>query len=321
MRLINAVDHAEEMKTRVLPFLEKRREAGYSERKPGQKLYFEHYRTDDPKATVVILHGFTESIGKFYETAYYFLTSGFHVWMLQQRGHGKSFRGTQDPALVKIEHYEDLILDLHHFVTEQVKKAVDTERYPLYLFGHSMGGGVSGCYLERYPGVFEKAVLSSPMMELNSGGTPAWLAASYAALMKLLKKGEKYMPGSTPFSGEPDFANSCSNCEERYNYWFEVIKAHPEYQMSCSAITTALELLKLTREVTAKKNCRRVRTKVLLIQAGKDTMVKSGGQDAFIRGIGEWGKKIVLPEAKHEIYFGQDKDLQIYWDQILDFLK
>ena len=49
-------------------------------------------------------------------------------------------------------------------------------------------------------------------------------------------------------------------------------------------------------------------------------MVKPGGQNRFIEGIGRLGQKVVMPDAKHEIYLGQDRDLKEYWQKILEFL-
>ena len=308
------------MKERVIPYLAARKEPGYYERTPGRRLYYEHFKADAPKASIVMVHGFTEAINKFYETAYYFLSEGFHVWLFQQREHGRSYRSTTDPYLVNIENYEDLILDLYGFVTDKVKQDPETALYPLYLFGHSMGGGVSACCLERYPDVFEKAVLSSPMLEISSGSIPTWAAKAFSNVMIRLGKGKNYLPGSAPFSGKPDFINSCSNCEERYDYWFRQQKAHLDFQTCISGIRTALELLKITIEATEPENCRRIKAKVLLMQAGLDTMVKAGGQDRFIEQIGSLGKKVVMPEAKHEIYLGKDSDLEVYWKEIMEFL-
>ncbi len=320
MDRIKAENYAADMKDKVRPFLAGRKESGFWGRTPGQKLYFEHFRADEPKGSVVMVHGFTEAIEKFYETAYYFVSSGYHVWLHQQREHGKSFRSTEDPALINIDNYGDLILDLHAFVTKKVKKDPGTNGLPLYVYAHSMGGGVGGCYLERYPDVFDKAILSSPMMEISSGSTPVWAAVGFAKTMIRAGKGKDYMPGAAPFSGEPDFKNSCSNCRERYDYWFRIQKEHPEYQMCVSAICTAYEFLRITKEVTSPKNCSRVKTPVLLFQAGRDHVVMPGGQDKFISQIGRFGKKVVLPEAKHEIYMGRDEDLEVYWEEIFDFL-
>ena len=318
MRLLSSENYAEQMKNIVLPYLTARKEEGTWERIPGQKLYFEYFKADIPKGTVVMVHGFTEAIEKYYENVWYFLQEGYHVWLFQQRGHGKSFRGILDKTLVYIEHFEDLIKDLNSFIKGKVLKDPGTI-HPLIYFGHSMGGGVGGCYLEKFPEVFDKAILSSPMMELSSGSAPVWAAASYARLMGALKRDKSPMPGSLPFSGIPDFEKSCSNCRERFEYWFSRQKAEPDYQMCVTPIRTAFEFLRLTRFVTDPENCKKVRAKTLLLQAGKDFVVKNGGQDRFI-GLIKNGRKVVFPNAKHEIYMGQDSDLKVYWKTIMDFL-
>ncbi len=319
MDILSSVNYAAQMRNVVIPYLEARRETGMWERVPDQKLYYEHFKADSPKGTVVMVHGFTEAIEKFYENVWYFLNEGFHVWLFQQRGHGKSYRGTADRTVVYIEHFEDLIKDLNSFVKGKVLKDPETKGLPLIYYGHSMGGGVGGCYLERYPEVFDSAILSSPMMEISSGGIPVWAATCYARLMKTVKKDTKPMPGSQPFSGDPDFENSCGNCLERYEYWLSRQKAEPDYQMCVTPIRTAYEFLRLTRFVTDPENCRKVKAKVLLLQAGKDYVVENGGQDRFIGQIRN-GRKVIFPNAKHEIYMGLDSDLEVYWKTIMDFL-
>ena len=320
MEIIRDNEYLNVMKQDVEPYLNNRRETGTFERLQGQPLYYEHFTADYPAASVVLVHGFSEGIDKFRETVWYFLQNGFHVWLLQQREHGKSYRSTKDPYLIYIDDYGKLIEDLHAFVTDVVKPAVRKEGLPLYLFGHSMGGGVSACLLERYPDDFKKAVLSSPMLEMNAGGTPVWAAALYAKLLIFLGRGQNYMPGTAGFSMEPDFENSCTTCRERYDEWFGEQKAHKEWQMCASAVRTALEFLRLTQEAVNPSGCRKVTADVLLLQAGKDTMVGSGGQDAFITQIPH-GKKVQFPKAKHEIYREKAEILETYWREILAFLR
>ena len=320
MKIIPAADYEREMKETVLPYLEERRKSGTFERVADQKLYYEAYEADEPKGTVVIVHGFSEAIDKFYETVWYFLQNGFNVWQLQQREHGRSWRSTKKPELIYIPDYRYLVEDLRYFTVNVVKKAACTAELPLYLFAHSMGGGVSACYLEKYPDDYTKAILSSPMLEMNSGSTPSLAAAAFARAMVIAGKGQDSMPGAQPFSGKEDFENSCSNCLERYRHWFRIQKEHPEYQMCVPAIRTALEFLHLTRAATSAVNTARVKASVLLFQAAHDTMVKPKGQENFIRQIGEKGRLVRMENAKHEIYLGTDEDLKKYWDEILAFL-
>ena len=321
MQLIKEEGYEKTMHDQVLPALMKRRTSGDFERIAGQKIHYRTYAADNPRADLVLVHGFTEGIDKFNEVVYYFLQEGFNVWQIQQRGHGKSYRLVKDPSLVHLDSYHDLLEDLHFFVSEIVDRTRTDPSLPTYYFGHSMGGGVGAAYLETWPDDFQKAILSSPMLELDSGNIPVWVASVFAHLMIGLGKGTNYMPGSTPFSKTPDFENSCSNCQARFDYWFRQACEHEEYQTNGSSISTALEFLRLTKYATNAKNCKNVKADVLLVQAGKDHMVKPGGQETFIRQIGDRGRLLRIETAKHEIYMCVNSDQEKYWDEVMGFLK
>jgi len=346
MELIRAQQYAETMDRTVVPWMEARRESGYFERVSGQKIYWQHFRADEERGVLVLVHGFTEEVTKFTEAAWYFVRSGLSVWQIQQRGHGLSYRGNTNPSRVHITDFNDLILDLHYFMHEVVQPAESAKPgesagpaesakpgepatsagstasvgLPCYLYGHSMGGGVSALYLERYPDDFQKAVLSSPMMELNSGGVPVFLAAALARILIAAGKGEEYFPGGGDYTGKSDFENSCTNCRERYDWWFAIEKSRKECQTSGPSVCTSYQFLKLTQELRKKKNTERVRAQVLLVQAGQDTMVLPGGQDRFLEQIGAHGTKLRIESARHEIYRGTDEEMAQYWPAVLKFL-
>ena len=329
-KIIKDNEYRETMQRTVLPFLNAHKEKGSFERVPGQRLNYEHFAVlpEDaaPAGDIVVVHGFTENISKLYETAWYFLNGGYRVWLLQQRGHGASYRTVKDPSLVHIRNYRDLAEDLHCFVTEIVKPSLSEEaasaggvESPLYLFGHSMGGGVSALYLERYPEDFKKAILSSPMLEISAGNIPIPAAVGFARLMIRIGKGSTYMPGSAPFSGKPDFEGSCTTCPERYMDYFEASVSDPELQMCAPSVQTSLQFLLLTREVMKPENIKKVKARVLLLQAGLDNMVLPGGQESFISQVAD-GRILRFPEAKHEIYRCCDTTLERYWEAVLSFL-
>ena len=320
MELIREEGYADTMNMSVLPYLKARRKIGDFERIAGQKIHYRIYTADRPHADLVLVHGFTEGIDKFNEVVYYFLQEGFNIWQIQQRGHGRSYRLVKDPSLVHLNSYSDLLEDLHYFVAEIVEKTRKDPALPKYYFGHSMGGGVGAAYIEKWPDDFRKAVLSSPMLELDSGNIPTAAASLFARFMIMRGKGADYMPGSSSFSTTPDFENSCSNCRERFDYWFRQACEHREYQTSGSSINTALEFLRLTKYATDPKNCKKVKARVLLVQAGLDHMVKPGGQETFIRQIGSLGRLLRIDSARHEIYMCRNSEQKKYWDEVLKFL-
>ena len=62
----------------------------------GKSLYTCCYMADMPRATVVIVHGFTENAFKYSEIIHSLLRNGYNVLIYDQRGHGRSWR---DPAV------------------------------------------------------------------------------------------------------------------------------------------------------------------------------------------------------------------------------
>ena len=160
-----------EMQQTVLPRLQACRTDKSIKSADGTEIYTCHYRAEAPRGTVVIVHGFSETAEKYHEFIYYLLNEGLSVLVYDQRGHGRSGR-TAPVGIIHVDRFTDYIKDL-----EAVLAAYQSElTAPLYLFGHSMGGGISMAFLEKHPDVFEKAALSAPMVDLLYRG-PTRLAS------------------------------------------------------------------------------------------------------------------------------------------------
>ena len=317
-KIISEDGYSEFMEGTVLPYLAVRKSNGFFERNQDEPIYYECFEADKPRAVVVIVHGYSSCLPKFYETAYYFLQNGMSVRMIQQRGHGRSFRGVSDQTMIWIKNYKDLILDLRYFMQHIVKPA-NREGLPLYLYCHSMGGAVGACYLEHYPSDFKKAVLSAPMMEMETGKLPLFAGYLLSGANIFLGRGKKPMPGSSAMLETPDFENSPTTSRARYEWYFEVQKAHPEYRMCVTPYRTAMQLLRLSQEALRKDNIPLIRAEVLLFQAESDSFVKPGGQYRFIESVSR-GNLIRVMGSKHEIYRCDEDILRKYWDDILNFL-
>ena len=176
---ITEENYEEQMHKEVEPYVYARMESGFFEREKDKKLYYEHCRADDPKGVIVISHGFTESVRKFTESAYYMLQNGYDVWGLDHRGHGRSYRNNKNPYVVHVERFSNYVEDLHYLTENMVKPA--SGDLPIYLYCHSMGGCIGAWTIEKYPRLFKKAVLSSPMLGLSFGKVPVpvvYVAAS-----------------------------------------------------------------------------------------------------------------------------------------------
>ena len=285
---------------------------GTRQTKDGRSIYTKTWLPDkDPCANIILVHGIGEYCERYQHVAEFLTGIGCAVYGFDHIGHGKSEgkRGCMS--------YSDAFSIISTFKSELRKEFPEI---PVIIYGHSMGGGVSACYLACYPDDFQKAILSSPMLELDSGAVPAFAAQFYAWFMIHTGKGRNYMPGAAPFRDVPDPESSCTSSEARYNYWFAIQRREPRYQMCVPAICTARQLLEITRFAGKAKNAGRINARILLFQAGKDTMVKNTGQDKFVRLLGGKARLVRFPQAKHEIYFEKDSILNDYWKEIEEFL-
>ena len=218
MRWIRENDYEEVMRTEVEPYVSARKECGIDARVKGQPIYYEHFRTEHPKGIIVISHGFTESIQKFTESIYYMLQAGYEVWGLDHRGHGYSYRSNDNPYVVHTDHFRDYVLDLKHLTEKRVKPAAG--KLPVYLYCHSMGGCIGAWTIERWPKLFDKAVLSSPMLGLSFGKVPVPVVYAGAKL-KSLQSGKAAPVNPVDAFEAEDFENSCDSSACRYHYYYQ----------------------------------------------------------------------------------------------------
>lgn len=318
-QILREENYQHAMTETVEPYLKERERVFYLDRGEGRKLYCAAYQAEKAIGCVVISHGFTETAEKYKETIYYFLKSRYHVCAYDHCGHGRSYRLTGDPCLVHVDRFGRYMRDLL-----AVARRAESEHpgLPLYLFGHSMGGGVAAAALAARPGLFRKAVLTSPMIRPLTGNLPWPFSSRLAAVLCRMGKSGEYVPGGHPFDGTETFENSCSTCRERYEYYQKKREQEPLFQMtsaSCGWLYGAVRLNRYLQRTAWKK----IRTPILLFQAEGDAVVSNREQERFVRKINRAGlttaKLVKVAEAKHEIFNSSTKVLEGYWKEILDF--
>ena len=304
--------YLELMENEIIPYLEKHKEAGRLKTNDSE-IYYESYVNSEEKGAIVISHGFCEFTTKYTEVIYYFFSEGYSVFIMDHRGHGYSSRKLDDLTKVYIDSYSEYVKDFHVFVEEIVKPKSKTGK--LALFAHSMGGAIGALVMEHYPELFQCAILSAPMLEINIGKyskRSAWLLIS---VMSMYKKMQKFAPGECTFSGEPHFEKSHCLSEARYMRIFNERQKDPNRQTAGATYSWVAASLKALRVL--QKNTFRIQTPILLFQAEMDEMVKPGGQDLFVQNTKN-ARLVKVAGSKHEIHNAILKD---YYAQIFEFLE
>lgn len=315
-------DFKRKMRLEAEPYLRGRETHGYFEGCDGKLIFYRVYRAEEtaegnmPRSAIVISHGFCEFAEKYREAAYIFLRRGYSVYIPEHRGHGFSARLSEDLEQVHVRDYEQYVQDLHFFV----KKIVEPEEKELFLFCHSMGGAIGIRYLEEYPLTFRAAVLSAPMIGVNTGKYPKFLSRLTSEFYCAIGKGKKYAAGQGGFRARPSFETSGCLSRERYFYIYEMRLQNPEYRTYGASYAWARAGLRAVAKLGKKKNVEKIRAPLLIFLAGMDDMVDNAAIRAFAKKA-KTASLVEIADSKHEIYNAGYETRLAYYQKIFDFFR
>ncbi|SFC19444.1 alpha/beta fold hydrolase [Clostridium uliginosum] len=310
-------EYEKTMKEVVQVYLDEKREDGYLKIDENTKLYYQKYSVENPKATIVISHGFSESLEKYREIIYYFLKSGYSVYGIEHRGHGRSGSlGVIDKSQVNITDFNYYVSDFKKFIDDIVKPNIGQEK--MLLYAHSMGGAIGAKFLEKYPEYFDAAILNAPMLEIDTGNTPEFLAESISWIYTTFSFGDKYVATQKPYNLEYNLEKSCTSSDVRYKYYYDIVSSNNDLQRGGASYNWLRNSIKATKEITKQENASKIEIPVLLFQAEKDTYVKPRGQNMFAQ-YAKNCKVILSVGSKHETYREKDSVLKPYLNNVFDF--
>lgn len=306
-------DYERKMKEEVLPFFAQG-EQGQLTAFDGKKLHYHYFPQPQAHSQLILVTGWTEGAPKYAEVIYDLHQAGVETFVMDWRGQGLSERLIEDTQVTWVADYDDFVKDLHQFVTDVVKPRA---RLPLTIMGHSMGANVITLYLTKHPESFERAVLSSPMLDMILGPYPTWLGHAISWLYNAVGLGSRMVWGHSYF--DPAQAeNWVTHSQLRWRFWNQYKAAHPQYVLNAASFRWVLEGLRATGYM--KENAHRIQIPLLMLQAGRDLYVATEGQD-HVCNKAFYCKKVTYPFAKHEILNEVDLIRQDALDEVLRFLR
>ncbi len=294
-----------------------------------------------PRGIVLISHGFTETAEKFYEMIYYFLQAGFHVCVIEHSGHGSSYRlsckaacEAKNPAdvlsliqssslaersLVHIDRYERFVEDLRCAAFAAREK---WPGLPLILYAHSMGGGIGASLAAREPQLFDRLILSSPMIRPLTNGIPYPIVMLITRLGIGLGRSCSYVIGHKPYHDDEKFENSASTSPSRFVYYSAIRSKNPLYQMNGASYCWLREAGRMNRYLM-REGCKKLKTPLLLFQSEIDDFVSNEEEERFVQKINAAGgnaRLVSIAGGKHELYNQKDGILEGYLKELFAFL-
>jgi alpha-beta hydrolase superfamily lysophospholipase len=243
----------------------------------GVELYVSSWAVDAPKATVLIVHGISEHVGRWAHVAEFFQGRNFEVYAYDHRGHGKS-----GGPLLDVPSF-DLFLDDLEVMIQRYRKP----RVPLVVYAHSMGGLIGTLYAESNRPQPDLYVLSAPALDAD---VPAVLRAAAKVLPHIAPR--LRVPSNIDgghLSRDPDVG-------VRY-------LADPLVYLKP---TTRLGAALLAAGVKARKNVQSITKPALVIHGADDRLVppRASAPLAAVASV----ERRLFPGLRHELHNEPEQD-------------
>ena len=119
----------------------------------------------EPRAVVVLAHGYGEHARRYDHVAQRFGEAGLATYALDHRGHGRA-----GGKRVRVRHMTEFVSDFGELV--QIARQENPDRKVIVL-GHSMGGGIVFAYGVQHAADYDLMVLSGPAIAAHTGVSKA----------------------------------------------------------------------------------------------------------------------------------------------------
>ena len=263
-----------------------------------------------PVGTVVVCTGRTEFIEKYLDVAADLLDRGFAVVVFDWRGQGLSDRPLADARKGHVSSFLDYETDLSAVVDQILQPFCPR---PWFGLAHSMGGAVALSFAADHPGVFQRLVLSAPMIEIARLPFAETLRAT-ARLCRYGGLSGRFVPGVRGRAGLfGTFANNLLTSDEaRYQVVLDYLKAEPRLALGAPTIGWVHAAFVAMARLHADDFPLRMTTPVLVVNPGYDRVVNARATDRLVARL-RASRVVPVPHSRHEILIERDLFRQQFW--------
>ncbi len=304
----------------ILPFWQQQVKTGSMTTPDGTKLAYAYVVPSQAKYALLLVQGRTEAYLKYQELFFDLAAQGVAVFSLDHRGQGLSPRELEDPHKGHITDFALYRQDQQQFIAEVVKTQT---HLPLNLLAHSMGGAIAVQLLTQQPALFQRAVLTSPMIAPNakvafSEQDGCYLATAFDWTCPDCYAGFVAQP--YPFA--QNFAdNILTSSQIRYQQFRDLYQQQPQLQLGGPTWAWLSQACAVAEQMP--RLAQQIKTPVLMLQSGAEQAVSNSAQQQFCQELGSQcagGKVETFAGAKHELLFEADTHRDLALQKIMAFL-
>lgn len=269
-----------------------------------------------PRATILILPGYSEPAEKWFETVRRLNEDGYTVWVLERQGQGGSERLTPWRDLGHIDSFDPDVAAVRALVNVVIRPKGDI---PLIVLGHSAGGLVALRAVETGLPT-DGLILSSPALELANLPRSRDEVANISRWARRLKLGWLKAPGQSGWRREgPDgVAAGVTSDRARGAVQQAWLTANPDLRMGAPSLGWLAAFFDASER--AQVDVRRVDTPVLMLDAGKDSYVLTEPQTKICRAMRDC-HEMRFPAGRHELHMESDTIRDAWLSQVEAFVR
>lgn len=262
------------------------------------------------RGTVCILQGRSEFIEKYFEVIAELRRRGFAVVAFDWRGQGGSERLLLDPRKGHVDDFADFDADLHAVMDGVVRRSCPA---PYFALAHSMGGCVLLRALMQTPDLFDRVVLSAPMIEISGLRRPRRVRLLAAAL-DVLGLGGAYIPGGgqTAVNTKPFADNPLTSDPARYARTGDIIAAAPGLALGDPTIGWVHAAFRAMEPFRDPNVPLQIATPMLIVAGTADVVTVTAAAERFAARL-KAGRAVILPGAMHELLVERDAYRSLFW--------
>ncbi|MEE9315000.1 MAG: alpha/beta hydrolase [Rhizobiaceae bacterium] len=262
------------------------------------------------KGTVLLLHGRTEYIEKYFETIIELRERGFGVLTFDWRGQGGSSRLLRDARKGHVDNFNQYLIDFEAVLTEIVLPDCAS---PYYVVGHSTGSLIALMAAPALTNRIRRMVLLAPLFELNNLPMRQSVLQRLLGILTFAGFGRAYLSQNRKsYDEKPFLDNKLTSDEKRFQRSRDFLAKYPHLGISGPTIAWLFAACRAMAQVNAPEYCNAISIPTLLIGAGNDAVVSPSAIEAYGHKMRS-GAFLTITGAKHEILQEQD----VFREQLL----
>ncbi len=258
------------------------------------------------RGSVVVSPGRTEPIEKYFEVADILTRRGFAVLAHDWRGHGLSQRLGPDTR-GHARGWRDFLTDYGALLAAFEARLPK----PWLALGHSMGGCLTLLALAEGETRFAGAILSAPMLGLQTGQIPPAAARLLASGLTLTGFGTGLATQEGP-APEPFANNVLTHDEARYRRNVEQVAAWPQLQVGAPTWGWLDFAFAATDRLARGPGTAAIAIPLTIVAAGEERLVDNAASEKVAARV-PGARFLTIPGAYHELLQETDAVQAQFW--------